>query len=41
MTPYRTTQEQGVPFSDTLPIIRALVGAAPERIIWGTDWPPR
>ena len=37
--PYRTTQEQGVPFSDTLPFVRALVAAAPERIIWGTDWP--
>jgi predicted TIM-barrel fold metal-dependent hydrolase len=37
--PYRTTQEKGVPFSDTLPFVRALVEAAPERIIWGTDWP--
>ena len=37
--PYRTTREQGVPFSDTLPFVRALVAAAPERILWGTDWP--
>jgi len=37
--PYRTTRENGVPFSDTLPFVRALVAAAPDRVIWGTDWP--
>jgi predicted TIM-barrel fold metal-dependent hydrolase len=37
--PYRTTRENGVPFSDTLPFVHTLVAAAPDRVIWGTDWP--
>jgi predicted TIM-barrel fold metal-dependent hydrolase len=27
------------PFGDALPIARAIVAAAPDRVIWGTDWP--
>jgi predicted TIM-barrel fold metal-dependent hydrolase len=30
---------KGPPFSDALPFGRALIEAAPERILWGTDWP--
>jgi predicted TIM-barrel fold metal-dependent hydrolase len=30
---------QGPPFTDAVPFGRALVAAAPERILWGTDWP--
>lgn len=30
---------QGPPFGDAVPFGRALVEAAPERILWGTDWP--
>jgi 2-pyrone-4,6-dicarboxylate lactonase len=30
---------QGPPFEDALPFARALIAAAPERILWGTDWP--
>lgn len=26
-------------FSDAVPFAAALVGAAPERVLWGTDWP--
>jgi predicted TIM-barrel fold metal-dependent hydrolase len=27
------------PFRDAIPFARALIEAAPERILWGTDWP--
>lgn len=27
------------PYDDVVPVARALVDAAPERILWGTDWP--
>ncbi len=37
--PYRTSTEQGVPFTDTTPYVEALLDAAPNRILWGTDWP--
>lgn len=29
----------GPPFSDAVPFARKLIEAAPERILWGTDWP--
>ncbi|HEV8015059.1 MAG TPA: amidohydrolase family protein [Stellaceae bacterium] len=29
----------GPPFHDALPFARALAAAAPDRVIWGTDWP--
>ncbi len=29
----------GSPFSDALPFARACIEAAPDRVIWGTDWP--
>lgn len=29
----------GAPFHDTLPFARALADAAPERCVWGSDWP--
>ena len=29
----------GPPFTDALPFARALIAAAPGRILWGTDWP--
>ncbi len=29
----------GIPFKDTIPFAQALVAAAPDRVIWGTDWP--
>ena len=30
---------EGPPFRDAVPFARALIEAAPERILWGTDWP--
>ena len=30
---------QGPPFADAVPFARALVQAAPDRVLWGTDWP--
>ena len=35
---YRISQA-GAPFHDTLPFAQALVSAAPERCLWGSDWP--
>lgn len=35
---YRLTVE-GPPYRDTIPIARALVEVAPERCVWGSDWP--
>ena len=29
----------GPPFTDAVPFAQALIRAAPERILWGTDWP--
>jgi predicted TIM-barrel fold metal-dependent hydrolase len=36
--PYRTSREP-LPYSDIVPFARALVEAAPDRLVWGTDWP--
>jgi 2-pyrone-4,6-dicarboxylate lactonase len=29
----------GAPFADAVPFARMLVEAAPDRVLWGTDWP--
>ncbi len=36
--PYRLTQS-AMPYEDTAPFALALVDAAPQRLLWGTDWP--
>jgi predicted TIM-barrel fold metal-dependent hydrolase len=36
--PYRTSREEP-PYRDMTPFARALVAAAPDRLIWGSDWP--
>ncbi|MBV9190347.1 MAG: amidohydrolase family protein [Betaproteobacteria bacterium] len=30
---------EGPPFTDAVPFARKLIEAAPDRILWGTDWP--
>lgn len=35
---YRVSRE-AMPYRDVVAYARALVAAAPERIVWGTDWP--
>jgi predicted TIM-barrel fold metal-dependent hydrolase len=34
---YRSSS--GAPYADVAPMARALLSAAPERCVWGTDWP--
>jgi predicted TIM-barrel fold metal-dependent hydrolase len=29
----------GPPFTDAVPFAQALIAAAPDRVLWGTDWP--
>lgn len=31
--------ESGLPFADVIPFARAVIDAAPDRVIWGSDWP--
>ena len=37
--PNRFTSEKQLPYSDTLPFAQTLIEYAPERLIWGSDWP--
>lgn len=36
---YRVTTQSQTPYSDVLPMAQALVNKAPERMVWGSDWP--
>lgn len=29
----------GPPYADAIPFAQALIAAAPDRVLWGTDWP--
>lgn len=35
----RNTEGKQAPFDDMIPFAKAIVQAAPERVLWGTDWP--
>jgi predicted TIM-barrel fold metal-dependent hydrolase len=37
--PYRITTAPDLPYADVDEPAQALVAAAPERMLWGTDWP--
>jgi len=37
--PNRFSAQAGPPYADTLPFAQALVARAPERLLWGSDWP--
>jgi 2-pyrone-4,6-dicarboxylate lactonase len=36
--PYRTSRQEP-PYDDLTPFARALVAGAPDRLVWGSDWP--
>jgi predicted TIM-barrel fold metal-dependent hydrolase len=36
---YRITQETKAPYTDVAPIAKTLIRSAPERLVWGSDWP--
>jgi 2-pyrone-4,6-dicarboxylate lactonase len=35
----RLTADGAPPYADVVPFARAVVAAAPDRVLWGTDWP--
>jgi len=35
----RLTAGGASPYDDVVPFARALIAAAPDRVLWGTDWP--
>jgi predicted TIM-barrel fold metal-dependent hydrolase len=37
--PFRISSEEALPYSDTAPFAAAVVAAAPDRVLWGSDWP--
>jgi predicted TIM-barrel fold metal-dependent hydrolase len=36
---HRLTADGAPPYDDVVPYARAIVEAAPDRVLWGTDWP--
>jgi predicted TIM-barrel fold metal-dependent hydrolase len=37
--PYRISAQKAPPYDDVIPFVRAVVEAAPDRVVWGSDWP--
>src|SRR5438105_8829791 len=35
----RARVESGLPFRDMIPFAQAVIAAAPDRVLWGSDWP--
>lgn len=36
---YRVTVNEAPPYDDVVPLAQALIAAAPDQLIWGSDWP--
>ena len=36
---YRWSEDGALPYADTIPFAQALLAAAPDRCVWGSDWP--
>ena len=37
--PYRISGLQQMPYDDVTPFVHAVMAAAPDRLVWGSDWP--
>lgn len=37
--PYRISARDRAPYDDAVPFAQAVVEAAPDRVVWGSDWP--
>jgi predicted TIM-barrel fold metal-dependent hydrolase len=37
--PYRISAQERFPYDDVMPFVHAVVAAAPDRVVWGSDWP--
>lgn len=37
--PYRISAREAFPYDDVEPFAKAVVAAAPDRVLWGSDWP--
>ncbi|PZW41898.1 putative TIM-barrel fold metal-dependent hydrolase [Humitalea rosea] len=37
--PYRISAADRAPYADVVPLARAVVATAPDRVVWGSDWP--
>ena len=37
--PYRLSAQEGPPYDDVRPLAEAVLAAAPDRAVWGSDWP--
>jgi predicted TIM-barrel fold metal-dependent hydrolase len=37
--PYRLSARSGPPYDDVRPFAEAVLEAAPDRVVWGSDWP--
>jgi predicted TIM-barrel fold metal-dependent hydrolase len=37
--PYRISAQERFPYDDVTSFVHAVVEAAPDRVIWGSDWP--
>lgn len=36
---YRVTERDAPPYDDVVPLAQAIIDAAPDQVLWGSDWP--